>query len=71
MERVKRFFGIKKRSDGIPGTSHDPKSQKNTLEKLRDLEDLLQRKQTHLETRIGDLIGEARKHGTKNKRGVF
>lgn len=69
----KKLFGGKK-SDG-PSLTNASKSEKeghkNTLERIREMEDLLQRKQTFLETKIAEQITEARKNGKKNKRGVM
>lgn len=73
MKRIKfsfkKLFGSKQ-SNSLPGASHGSKAtHKNTLDRLRDLEELLQKKQNHLEDSIANQVKEARKHGTKNKRG--
>jgi len=40
------------------------------IQKIRDVEDLLNKKSTYLEKKIEDELDIARKNGTKNKRGI-
>jgi len=67
----KKLFGSKQSKTAIPDSKNSDRQQQSTLDHLRELEDLLQRKQNHLETSIEALIAEARKHGTKNKRAAL
>lgn len=53
----------KKKSDKIL-------SSEQAVQKLRDIEILLGRKQEFLEKRIEEEVDTARKHGSKNKRGI-
>lgn len=69
----KKIFGGKK-SDGTSLTNaskSEKEGHKNTLERIREMEELLQRKQTFLESKIGEQVTEARKCGKANKRGVI
>ncbi len=40
------------------------------IQKIRDVEDLLNKKSQYLEKKIEDELDTARKNGTKNKRGL-
>jgi len=46
-----------------------PTSQE-AIQKIRDVEDLLNKKSQYLEKKIADELDTARKNGTKNKRGL-
>lgn len=46
-------------------------SPQEAIHKLRETEEMLTKKQDYLEKRIEQELGNARKHGTKNKRGMF
>lgn len=59
------FFG--KIFSGKKGEAAPTPSE--AIQKLREMEDLLTKKQEFLEKKIEDEIATARKHGTKNKRG--
>lgn len=61
MSFLGKFFGGKK---GEPAPTPS-----EAIQKLREMEDLLTKKQEFLEKKIEDEIATARKHGTKNKRG--
>lgn len=41
------------------------------INKIRDIEDLLDKRSQYLENKIGIELEIARKNGTKNKRGLF
>ncbi len=47
-----------------------PTSQE-AIQKIREVEDLLNKKSEYLEKKIADELDAARKHGTKNKRRNF
>lgn len=63
MSFLGKLFGGKKEEKG-PST-HE------AIQKLRETEELLLKKQDFLEKKIDLEIQTARKHGTKNKRGKF
>lgn len=44
-------------------------SPQEAIQRLRETEEMLQKKSDFLEKKIEQEIGTARKHGTKNKRG--
>lgn len=62
MSFLGKIFGGKKEEKG-PST-HE------AIQKLRETEELLLKKQEFLERKIDTEIQTARKHGTKNKRGT-
>ncbi|CAL8098850.1 unnamed protein product [Orchesella dallaii] len=64
-----KLFGTKQ-NNHIIGTK-DAKGNRVTLERLREMEDMLQKKQTYLENCIQIQINTARKHGIKNKRAAL
>uniref|UniRef100_A0A3Q0S9R5 Uncharacterized protein n=1 Tax=Amphilophus citrinellus TaxID=61819 RepID=A0A3Q0S9R5_AMPCI len=68
MSKISNFFkggsGSKHRSKGGP-------SPQEAIHRLRETEEMLTKKQDYLEKRIEQEIAIARKHGTKNKRGMF
>ena len=45
-----------------------PPTPQEAIQKIREVEDLLAKKQGFLEKKIEDELAQARKHGTKNKR---
>lgn len=45
------------------------KTTSEAIQELRQMEDMLGKKQEFLEKKIDDEIATAKKHGTKNKRG--
>lgn len=47
-----------------------PLSTAEAIQKLRETEDMLIKKQVFLENKIGLEIQTAKKNGTKNKRGI-
>ncbi len=53
------FFGKKKEKAPTP---------QEAIQRIRDVEDLLGKKQAYLEKKITDELDSARKYGTKNKR---
>ena len=61
MSLAKIFGGGKKKE--APATTQD------AIQKLRETEELLQKKSSFLEGKITEEINTARKAGTKNKRG--
>lgn len=63
MSFLGKLFGGKKEEKG-PST-HE------AIQKLRETEELLLKKQEFLEKKIDLEVQTARKHGTKNKRGKF
>lgn len=63
MSFLGKIFGGKKEEKGP--TTHE------AIQKLRETEELLLKKQEFLERKIETEIQTARKHGTKNKRGIF
>ena len=54
---------------GKPGDK--PPTPEQAIQRLRDTEEMLQKKSDFLEKKIEEEIGVARKHGTKNKRGTY
>lgn len=48
-----------------------PLSTADAIQKLRETEDMLIKKQDFLENKIEIEIQTAKKHGTKNKRGIY
>lgn len=48
-----------------------PLTTAEAIQKLRETEDMLMRKQDFLESKIELEIQTAKKHGTKNKRGKY
>lgn len=61
MSFLGKLFGGKKEEKGP--TTHE------AIQKLRETEELLLKKQEFLEKKIDVEVQTARKHGTKNKRG--
>ena len=57
-----KIFGGGKKKETAPSTQ-------DAIMKLRGTEELLQKKSTHLESKIAAEIAAAKKAGTKNKRG--
>ena len=57
-----RLFGSGKKGDGGP-------SPQVAIEKLRNTEEMLNKKSEYLERKIQEQIALAKKHGMKNKRG--
>lgn len=55
---------------GGKGAGKGPSPQ-DAIQKLRETEDLLSKKQDFLEKKIEEELAAARKHGTKNKRGEW
>ena len=45
-----------------------PPTPQEAIQRIRDVEDLLEKKQQFLEKKINDELNSARKYGTKNKR---
>lgn len=45
-----------------------PPTPQEAIQKIRDVEDLLEKKQQYLEKKIQDELNNAKKHGTKNKK---
>jgi charged multivesicular body protein 4 len=62
MSFLTKVFGGKK-EDKPPTTGE-------AIQKLRETEEMLIKKQDFLEKKIEQEIAVARKHGTKNKRGI-
>lgn len=56
-----KIFGFKKDEKAI--------TTGEAIQKLRETEEMLMKKQDFLEKKIDQEIGTARKNGTKNKRG--
>ena len=56
------FFGKKKEKAPTP---------QEAIQRIRDVEDLLGKKQAYLEKKINDELDSARKYGTKNKRSKY
>ena len=48
-----------------------PPTPQEAIQRIRDVEDLLSKKQDFLEKKINDELNNARKHGTKNKRRKY
>ena len=57
-----KIFGSKK---GSAPTSED------AITKLRSTEEMLEKKSAFLEKKISEEVANARRHGTKNKRGTI
>ena len=60
---VNRLFG--------GGKGSKPPTTGEAIQKLRETEEMLIKKQEFLEKKIGDEIKVAKQNGTKNKRGMF
>lgn len=63
MSFLTKMFGGKK-GDKPPTTGE-------AIQKLRETEEMLMKKQDFLEKKIEQEISVARKNGTKNKRGIY
>ena len=48
-----------------------PPTPQEAIQRIRDVEELLEKKQQFLEKKINDELNNAKKHGTKNKRCNF
>ena len=57
-----KFFG---------GGKKKPPSPQEAIQKLRETEDMLSKKQEFLEKKIETELASAKKHGTKNKRAAL
>lgn len=66
MSKISNLFkgGSKHKSKGNP-------SAQEAIHKLRETEEMLTKKQDYLEKKIEQEIAIAKKHGTKNKRGIY
>lgn len=56
---------------GTGGKGSKGPSPQEAIQKLRDTEEMLTKKQEFLEKKIEQELNAARKHGTKNKRGTL
>ena len=61
-QSILRLFGSGKKGDGGP-------SPQVAIQKLRETEEMLNKKSEYLEKKIDAETASARKHGMKNKRG--
>jgi len=61
MDKLKKLFRKKPR---VESDSHQP-----TLHKLKDMEEMLEKKQVYIEEKIKEQLQLAKKHGMKNKHG--
>ena len=64
MSLLKSLFG------GGKGKSKTPTPQE-AIQRLRDVEEMLQKKSDFLEDKVRIEHDTAKKHGTKNKRGMY
>ena len=64
MSFLTKMFGSGKKDGGAP-------TPQEAIQRLRETEEMLQKKSDFLEKKIETEIATARKHGTKNKRGEF
>lgn len=62
MSFFSNLFGGKKEAQVTTGEA---------IQKLRDIESMLLKKQDYLEKKIDDELDAAKKNGTKNKRGMI
>uniref|UniRef100_A0A3Q2XSV8 Uncharacterized protein n=1 Tax=Hippocampus comes TaxID=109280 RepID=A0A3Q2XSV8_HIPCM len=77
MSKITKFFKGSSSSGSSSGSKskhhHRSKggpSPQEAIHKLRETEDMLSKKQDYLEKRIEQEIMIAKKHGTRNKRGM-
>ena len=63
MSALGRLFGGGKKKVDVPPSPQD------AIQRLRQTEEMLEKKTDFLEKKIQQEISNARKHGTKNKRG--
>lgn len=63
MSLLARFFGGGKSSDA------KSLSPAEAIQRLRDVEEMLEKKQQYLETKVTAELEIAKKNGSKNKRG--
>lgn len=73
MSKITQFF---KGSSGSSSSSKHHRSRggpspQEAIHRLRETEEMLTKKQEYLEKRIEQELALAKKHGTKNKRGMF
>ena len=62
MSILKNLFGSGKGKQKTP-------SPQEAIQRLREIEEMLQKKSDFLENKVGNELATAKKHGTKNKRG--
>jgi len=62
MSAIGKLFGFKKEDKAI--------TTGEAIQKLRETEEMLLKKQDFLENKIDQELSTARQHGTKNKRGT-
>ena len=63
MDTLHKVFG--------KGKKGGPPSPQQAIMKLRQTEEMLSKKSDHIETRIERELAAAKKHGTKNKTGLY
>ena len=61
MSLLSRMFGSGKKGDKAP-------TPQEAIQKLRETEEMLQKKSDFLEKKVEQELATAKKHGTKNKR---
>ena len=64
MSLFTKIFGSGKKWD-------KPPTPQEAIQRLRETEEMLQKKTDFLEKKIEDELRTAKKHGTKNKRGII
>ena len=64
MASLKRLFGGSKKQGDAPPTPQE------AIQRLRQTEEMLEKKTDYLEKKIQAELVNAKKHGTKNKRGL-
>jgi charged multivesicular body protein 4 len=64
MSFLAKMFGSGKKDGGVP-------SPQEAIQRLRETEEMLQKKSDFLEKKIENEVATARKHGTKNKRAAL
>lgn len=63
MSFFSKMFGSGKKGDKAP-------SPQEAIQRLRETEEMLQKKADFLEKKVGQELSIAKKNGTKNKRGI-
>ena len=64
MSLLAKLFGSGKKGEAAP-------TPQEAIQRLREIEEMLNKKSDFLEKKVEQELSTAKKHGTKNKRGMY
>ena len=68
LDLCRLFYKLERK---LLGSKEKTPNSQEAINKIRDIEDLLDKRSQYLENKIGNELEIARKNGTKNKRVLF